>query len=98
MQMTLLFFSRNDYGSLLHVKRILRWFAFISSLWVNYFKSSLIGINLDDDYISGMANSFFFFCRGDTFPIKYLGLPLGANPCRLSTKKPVISNIMSRLA
>jgi len=41
---------------------------------------------------------FFFFCHSDTFPIKYLGLPLGANPCRLSTKKPVISNIMSRLA
>lgn len=81
--MTLLFFSPNGYGSLLHVKRILHWFALIYGLWVNYFRSSLIWINLDDDYISGMASSFS--CQDDTFPVKYLGLPLSANPCRLST-------------
>jgi len=91
-----LFFSPNDYSSLLHVKRILHWFALISGLWVNYFKSSLIEINLDDDYISWMASSFS--CRGDTFPVKYLRLPMGANPFRLSTWKPIISNIRSRLA
>jgi hypothetical protein len=54
-------FSPNDYGYLLHVKRILNWFALIFGLRVNYFKSSLIEINLDDDCVLGMAGSFFFF-------------------------------------
>jgi hypothetical protein len=56
----------------------------------------LIEINLDDHYISWMASSFS--CRGDNFPVKYLRLPISANLCRLSTWKPIISNIRSRLA
>jgi hypothetical protein len=56
----------------------------------------LIEINLDDDYISWMASSFS--CRGDTFLVKYLRLPMGANPFHLSTWKPIISYIRSRLA
>ena len=56
----------------------------------------MIEINLDDDYISWMASSFS--CRGDTFLVKYLRLPMGANPFHLSTWKPIISYIRSRLA
>jgi len=78
-----LIFLPNDYSSLLHAKRILRWFEIISGLKVNFFKSSLIWINLDNEYTSGLANTIF--CRSDTFPIRYLELPLDANPNRLST-------------
>jgi len=92
---TLIFLS-NDYSSLLHAKRILRWFEIISGLKVNFYKSSLIGINLDNEYTSGLANAIF--CRSDTFPIRYLGLPLGANPNRLSTWKPLLSTIRAKLS
>jgi hypothetical protein len=91
-----LIFLPNDFPSLLHAKRILRWFEIISGLKVNFYKSSLIGINLDNDYTSSLANSVF--CRSDTFPVRYLGLPLGANPSRLSTWKPVLSTIRAKLS
>jgi len=91
-----LIFLPNDFPSLLHAKRILCWFEIISGLKVNFYKSSLIGINLDNDYTSSLANSVF--CRSDTFPVRYRGLPLGANPNRLSTWKPVLSTIRAKLS
>ena len=91
-----LIFLPNDYTSLLHVKRILRWFEIISGLKVNFYKSSVIGINLDIEYTSGLANTIF--CRSDSFPFRYLGLPLGANLNRLSTWKPVLSTIRAKLS
>jgi hypothetical protein len=47
-----LIFLPNDYSSMLHAKRILRLFEIISSLKVNFYKSYLIGINLDEDCMS----------------------------------------------
>jgi len=91
-----LIFLPNDYSSLLHAKRILRWFEIISRPKVNFYKSSLIRINLDNKYTSGLANTIFF--RNDTFPVRYLGLPLGANPNRLSIWKPVLSTIRAKLS
>jgi hypothetical protein len=69
-----LIFIPNDYNSLTHAKRILRWFELTSSLRINFYKSSLVGINLDEDFTAGMARSIF--CRWDSLPINYLGLPL----------------------
>ncbi|XP_073265324.1 uncharacterized protein [Populus alba] len=70
-----LIFLPNDFPSLLHAKRILRWFEIISGLKVNFYKSLLIGINLDNDYTytSSLANSVF--CRSDTFP--FFAMPKG---------------------
>jgi len=35
---------------LIHIERILRWFELASRLQGNFYKSSLVGINLDDDF------------------------------------------------
>lgn len=78
------------------MKSILRWFEIISCLKVNLYKSSLIGINLENDYTSGLANVIFY--RSDTFLVNYLRLPLGANLSRLSTWKPVLSTIIAKLS
>lgn len=88
-------FIFNCYHSLLHVKRILRWFDLCSGLEVDFSESSLLGINLDDAYIVGMTNEIF--CRWDFLPFIYLNLPLGANPRCIFTWKPIISNIQKRL-
>lgn len=45
-----LVFMPNECSSLVHVKIILRWFELTSGLKVNFHKSSLVGINLDEDY------------------------------------------------
>lgn len=45
-----LVFVPNDCKSLIHIERILRWFELASRLQVNFYKSSLVGINLDDEF------------------------------------------------
>jgi hypothetical protein len=78
------------------VKRILLWFAICSGLHINFHKSSLIDINVREDTYVGMASSVF--CRFDSLPCSYLGMPLGSNPKRLSTWKPIIENFRRKLS
>jgi hypothetical protein len=44
-----LIFIPNDFNSLIHAKRILRWFEHISGLKINFYESSLVGINLAEN-------------------------------------------------
>jgi len=74
---------------------MLRWFSLCSELNVNFHKSSLVGVGVDGIYAEGISG--VLRCRCDTLPIKYLGLTLGANPKRISTWKPVLSQIKGRL-
>jgi hypothetical protein len=78
------------------MKTILKWFELISGLKVNFFKSKLIGINVEECFIDSAAS--FLKCVVGQLPFIYLGLPVGANPRRLSTWNPVIEVIQKRLA
>jgi hypothetical protein len=78
------------------VKRILLWFAIFSGLHINFHKSSLIGINVGEDTCVSMASSVFY--RFDSLRCSYLGMPLGSNPRRLSTWKPIIKNFRRKLS
>jgi mannosylglycoprotein endo-beta-mannosidase len=80
---------------LVQVKRILRWFALSSGLYINFYKSSIIGINVDDRLCLHLATSIF--CRSDSLSRKYLDMLLGANPSRISTWKKVIEKFRKRL-
>jgi hypothetical protein len=51
---------------------------------------------LDNNCTSGLINTIFY--RNDTFLVRYLRLPLGVNPSRLSTWKPVWSTIRVKLS
>jgi hypothetical protein len=77
------------------LKAILRGFERASGLKVNFWKSSLMGVNIDDTFME-MACNFLNCIRGD-FPFKYLGLPVGANPRRMSTWEPMAEKIRSKL-
>ncbi|XP_073260583.1 uncharacterized protein [Populus alba] len=90
-----LLFLPNDLQCLLNTKRMLCWFSLCSRLNVNFHKSSLVGVGVDGIYAEGISGVLRSRC--DTFPIKYLGLPLGANPKRISTWKPVLYQIRGRL-
>ena len=76
-------------------QRILRWYEIISGLKVIFYKSSLIGINLDENFTLRIARGIF--CCNDHFPAMFVGLPLGANPSRLSTWKPLLTSIQGKL-
>ena len=65
----MLVFILDDYTSLLHVKRILRWFELASGLRVHFYKISLAGINLEHDFTYCMVNMIclFFLLKGLVF-------------------------------
>ncbi|KAE9589510.1 putative RNA-directed DNA polymerase [Lupinus albus] len=82
--------------NLMCLKSILRCFELASGLKVNSNKSFLYGIRLSDSIISAAAN--FLFCKIGFFPFNYLGVPVGANPRRISTWQLMIEIISKRLA
>jgi hypothetical protein len=65
------------------LKAILRHYELISGLKVNFFKSSLLGINVEESFLEGAAT--FLNCKIGSLPMKYLGIPIGANPRKHDT-------------
>ncbi|GKV12444.1 hypothetical protein SLEP1_g23583 [Rubroshorea leprosula] len=62
---------------------------------VNFDKSWLYGMNIDGDFLGVMA--LIMNCSVGCIPFKYLGVPIGANPNRISTWRPVIECMRRRL-
>lgn len=65
-------------------------------LQIDFSKSSLCGVNVPQQDVALLAQ--VMGCKVESLPIKYLGLPLGANPRRIKTWDPVIVNIEKKLA
>jgi hypothetical protein len=77
------------------LKSILRGFEMVSGLKINFWKSSIMGINVSNDFLR-LALAFLN-CRVSSLPFKYLGLPVGANPRRVSTWEPLLDALRKRL-
>ncbi|XP_058752846.1 uncharacterized protein LOC131626047 [Vicia villosa] len=77
------------------LKSILRGFELISGLGVNYHKSKLIGINLSPHFLSAAAN--FLCCKEEEKHFNFLGLPIGADPRRITTWVPLMKKFKDRL-
>lgn len=71
-------------------------FEVISGLKVNFHKSQLIGVNVEDEWLKRAAG--FLNYKVGCVPFIYLGLPIGTNPRRLSTWNPVVEKIKERLS
>jgi hypothetical protein len=68
----------------------------VSGLKVNFWKSSLMGVNVSTDFLR--LASAFLNCRVGSIPFKYLGLPIGANPRRVATWEPLLASLRKRLS
>jgi hypothetical protein len=77
------------------LKAVLRGFELASGLKVNFWKSCLIGVNVSNDFMDMAAT--FLNCRRSNIPFKYLGLPVGASPRRMSTWEPLLVSIRKKL-
>ncbi|MCI17398.1 LINE-1 reverse transcriptase like, partial [Trifolium medium] len=77
------------------LKAILRGFELVSGLKVNFFKSSLMGVNVSPTFMR--LASIFLNCRVSQIPFRYLGLPVGANPRSRSTWEPMLDSLQKRL-
>lgn len=77
------------------MKAILRGFQMVSALKINFSKSSLVGINVSEDFMAMACD--FLNCSAGSIPFKYLGLPVGANMRSMSTWEPLVETIGGRL-
>ncbi|XP_057426239.1 uncharacterized protein LOC130719643 [Lotus japonicus] len=91
-----LFIGEATRRNVFTVNSILRCFELSSDLKVNFNKSKLVGISMEDRELQVMAN--ILNCRILDLPFSYLGLPVGGNPRRISFWDPVIAKLKCRLS
>lgn len=57
---------------------------------MNFHKSRLIGVNVDETFQKDAA--MFLNCKNRDVPFKYLGLPIGVDPRKEGTWQPVLTS------
>lgn len=78
------------------LKAILRLFEICSGLKINFKKSTLISINVDDDFVQRATLSLN--CKSGSIPFVHLGIPVGANPRKKQTWLPVVELFKKKLS
>lgn len=78
------------------MKKLLSFFEVVSSLKINFHKSVVSGVRLSQEEMAEFGNCLG--CMTQALPVKYLGLPLGANPRKKATWKDVNDRFQRRLA
>lgn len=78
------------------IKSILQLFEVVSGLKVNFHNIQLIGINVEVSWLE--PTTMLLKCKCERIPFNYLGLSIGANPWKLSTRKTVIEKVKNRLS
>ena len=71
-----LIFCELDMSQILNVKRVLRCFRVMSGLKINFLKSCMFGINMENHIVREWADKIC--CNVNVLPSHYLELPLGA--------------------
>ncbi|MCH80366.1 LINE-1 reverse transcriptase like, partial [Trifolium medium] len=88
--------GESSWNNVRTIKSILRGFELVSGLKINFVKSKLYGINVEDNFLDAAAS--FLSCSFDSIPFKFLGIPVGANPRRQQTWQPIVESITKRLS
>ena len=78
------------------MKAILRGFEIASGLKINFHKSSLVGINVENTKLR--CYSKLLNCGLMGYLFKYLGLEVGGNPRKKTFWKPVLEKLKVRLS
>ncbi|KAL5550775.1 hypothetical protein UlMin_000951 [Ulmus minor] len=85
-----LFLLEPDKSNIKKVNTILKFFSMCSGLKINMNKSSLA-----EEDVQALASEVE--CKNGSWPMKYLGLPLGGNPNSADFWNPVIEKVGKRL-
>lgn len=78
------------------IKAVLQLFELLSGLKVNFLKSHLVGINVEEEWLQEAAVFLNYKIGG--FPFVYLGLSIGADARKRTTWLPVTSKLKNRLS
>lgn len=91
-----LLFCEAEEAKVVTIKRILRCFEIISGLKINFHKSVLCGVGIEEALAHGFASKLNCQCK--KLPLKYLGLPFRANTKSRKSWQPVVDKFKSKLA
>jgi hypothetical protein len=92
---TLLFLA-HESRAVNHLKWLMTYFKKLSGMRINYHKSDLTSINLDEEEIHDYAK--IFCCKIGQFPFVYLGVPLHYEKLRREDIQPVVDKIMKMIS
>ncbi|XP_071712198.1 uncharacterized protein [Rutidosis leptorrhynchoides] len=85
--------SESNVRSLLN---LLKCFELTTGLKINYHKSNLIGVGVEDVEVERIAN--LFGCKVGSIPFMYLGLPVDGNMKKEESWAPVVHKFEKRLS
>ncbi|GKV23016.1 hypothetical protein SLEP1_g32806 [Rubroshorea leprosula] len=91
-----IFFGEASEDNIRVVKSIMRVFEMASGLKINFGKSQLLGVEVDDDWKTRMA--CILCCKEGKFPFKYLGVPVGGNHRRIAMWQPLLRSFRKKLS
>ncbi|KAF5761553.1 putative RNA-directed DNA polymerase [Helianthus annuus] len=90
-----LFVSEWEEGDLVNLARILRCFFLASGLKVNFHKSKVYGVGVDNADVTSLAS--ILRCEAACLPFQFLGLPIGANMGLSKHWRTIIDKVNGRL-
>ncbi|GKV41862.1 hypothetical protein SLEP1_g49342 [Rubroshorea leprosula] len=91
-----IFFGEASDENIKVVKGIMRTFELASGLKINFAKSQLIGMGVEENWTARMA--YRLCCSQGEFPLKYLGIPIGGNHRKTEMWYPMIQSFKKKLA
>jgi len=89
-------FLQNDMDKARHFKWLLACFEQLSGMKINFEKSNLVALGLEEEESNLFAR--LFCCKVGDFPFNYLGVPLHYNKLTREDIQPVVDKIIKRIA
>ncbi|GAU47989.1 hypothetical protein TSUD_272340 [Trifolium subterraneum] len=78
------------------LKAVLSLYENVSGLKINFHKSMLFGVNVNDSWLHEVAS--VLRCKHGRLPFLYLGLPIGGDARKLQFWYPLVDKIRNRLS
>ncbi|GKV22579.1 hypothetical protein SLEP1_g32439 [Rubroshorea leprosula] len=91
-----IFFGDATEDNIRVIKCIMRTFELASGLKINFGKSQLIGVGVDQNWSAKMA--YQLCCKEGKLPFKYLGILIGRNHRRKAMWQPMVESVRKKLA
>ncbi|GKV41635.1 hypothetical protein SLEP1_g49141 [Rubroshorea leprosula] len=89
-------FGKASEKNIWAAKCIIRVFEIVSRLKINFEKSSLMGINVSDEWRTKMAT--ILHCKQGVLPCRYLGVPIRGKCRSIAVWRPIIESFRKKLA
>jgi hypothetical protein len=90
-----LLFLKHDPTRACHLKWLILCFEQLSGMKINYNKSDMVPVNLDEDEIQDYAK--IFWCKLGPFPFKYLGVPLHHEKLKREDIQPIVDKVINKI-